>query len=160
VPPEMRRNMTEDDLQGPLDPNIGWSLLYPIGHKPAMLQAFFWGAIAVFVLFGLGVATRITAVLTWLAVVSVTSNPAIIYDGDSYLLVIAFYLMIGYLLLGQRTSEQKWFTRVFGSLDTLLFWRRSAEGNRPSLAANLALRLLQVHLAIIMVTSGVHKLQF
>src|SRR5262249_53242896 len=39
-------------------------------------------------------------------------------------------------------------------------WSKRASETPPSHAANLALRLLQVHFAIVVVTSGLHKLQF
>jgi len=159
--PEQEALIPPEERVGPLEPVIGWSLLFvkAVGGNPAVLTAVYWSALAVFALFALGVATRLTAVLTWVAVVSFTANPAILYDGDSYLLVLAFYLMVGYVLLGQRTPGLSWVGRLVGTGDTLPFLRRG-EGVRPSLAANLALRLLQVHLAIIMVTSGLHKLQF
>ena len=51
-------------------------------------------------LFTLGIATRITGVLTWVAVVSFLGNPAASYDADFLINILAFYLMLGYLLLG------------------------------------------------------------
>src|SRR5262249_4027039 len=49
---------------------IGWSILYLAGDSVALFQALYWGSLAVLALFTLGVATRITGVLTWVIVVS------------------------------------------------------------------------------------------
>src|SRR5262245_41850568 len=65
---------------GPPKPVRGWSLLYPVWAHPTLLKAFYWGAVAVFVLFAAGVATRLTGVLAWLVVVSLTASPG--YEDD------------------------------------------------------------------------------
>ncbi len=160
-----QRDVGGPEDRGMLEPVIGWSLLYVprIGGSSAGLAAAYWCSLAVFALFALGVVPRVTGVLSWLAVASFTAGPAIAYDGDGYLLVLAFYLMVGYVLLGQRTRDLGWTRRLFGSWDGSVFARwlgRPSDEARPSLGAALALRLLQVHLAIIMVISGLHKLQF
>jgi hypothetical protein len=67
--------------------------------------------------------------------------------------------MLGHLLTGQRRSDLSPLARVFGELPAWL--RRGADDERqPSVGANLALRLLQVHFALVIVTAGLHKLQF
>src|SRR5262249_24477008 len=85
---------------GPSAP-FGWSLLYLCGHNVGLLQAVYWGSIAVLVLFALGVAVRLTAVLSWLIVASFIANPATSFEADYLLVIPAFYLMLGYLFLGQ-----------------------------------------------------------
>lgn len=161
---EQKASIPEEEQQGPLKPMLSsWSLIYLkfINGNPQMLLGLYLASLLVFTLFTLGIASRLTAVLSWVAVVSFTSNPALIYDGDSYLLVLAFYLMVGYVLLGQRTINLSLPARLFGTLDSSVFARFfSRKEARPSIGANLAVRLLQVHFAIIMVTSGLHKLQF
>jgi len=140
---------------GPPAP-IGWSLVYLFGSDPVLLNVFWWVSVGVIVLFTLGIATRITAVLTWLVVVSFLATPAASFDADSLLAMLAFYLMIGYLLLGLWSALQ-------GNADTFLAgftWRRSRQDAPPSYAANLAVRLIQVHFAIVVVASALHKLQF
>jgi hypothetical protein len=117
-------------------------------------------------LFTLGLWTRITGVLTWLVVTSFVVNPAISFDADSLLILLAFYLMIGYLLLGQWSENLSVFGRLLGSRSTLLLpWpRRRPDADTParpgSYAANLAMRLIQVNFAIVLVVSGLQKLQF
>jgi len=136
--------------------SIGWSLVFLFGTDAASLTVFWWLAIGVLVLFTLGVATRVTAVLTWLVVVSFLATPAATYDADFLLVVLAFYLMVGYLLLGVWSAlhgESATFRAGFT-------WIKSGQNAPPSYAANLAVRLFQVHFAIIVVASGLHKLQF
>jgi len=132
-----------------------WSVVhllqYLFGANPVVLTACYWLALAVFALFVLGVASRLTGVLTWVMVVSFAANPALDYEGDVLLSILAFYLMIGHLLLPWKG----WKPELHASfLD-----RSQRTAAQPSVGANLALRLLQVHFAIVVVTSGLHKLQ-
>lgn len=148
--------------QGGPAPMFSWSIYYLNNSEPTTVTVLYWLSVAAVVLFTLGVFPRLTAVLTWIAVASLTTSPVIDYEADVILTVLAFYLMVGYVLLGQRQPEQSFPTRLFGP--PCLWWasRSTADSvRRPqSLGANLALRLLQVHLAVIIVTSGLHKLQY
>ncbi|HMF15707.1 MAG TPA: hypothetical protein VKE98_00805 [Gemmataceae bacterium] len=139
-----------------------WSIFYWIGANSAMVRTVYWLAIAVFALFALGLWTRITAPLTWVFAVSFLASPAASYDGDYLLGLLAFYLMVGYLLLGLWSRPQTPGSRILGWtapwLGKLLTGKAS-HGEEPSYAANLALRLLQVHFAIVVVASALHKLQ-
>jgi hypothetical protein len=139
---------------------LGWSALYLVGGNTALLHLAYWVSLGVLVLFTLGLWTRVTSVLTWVIVVSFAANPALSYDADSLLGILAFYLMIGYLLLGQWSAAGSVWERLLGPAGTWLFARRPEGGLRPSHAANLALRMLQIHFAIVIVVSGLHKLQF
>jgi hypothetical protein len=140
---------------------LGWSLLHLFGRSQALMNAAYGLALTVLALFALGIATRVTAVLTWLVVVSFASNPAAAFGADWLLGILAFYLMVGYLLLGQWDGRPSLLNRLIGARDTWLFRRRPAGATRaPSYAANLALRLLQVHVALLLVVCGLHKLQF
>lgn len=141
---------------------ISWSLLYLCGASASALQTMYWASIAVLVLFTLGIATRITAVLSWLVVVSFTATPAFDDELEAFLLMFSFYLALGYLLLGLRDWKLSWTQRILGSWDTLFLgrlFRRPTGGASESIGANLAMRLLQVHFAVLVVTSGLHKLQ-
>lgn len=132
--------------EGPPKP-ASWSLLYLCGDSAAAFQAAYWGSLLILGLFTLGVAPRITAPLAWLIASSFAANPAFDDEVDSLFAVLTLYLAFGYLLMGpwRRAS---WAGRLVGS------WRPG-----PSVAANVALRLLQVHLCILIVASGLHKLQ-
>jgi hypothetical protein len=143
---------------------IGWSLLYlnPSGANATMVEIVWWSALAVLALYTLGIATRVTALLTWLIVVSFLASPAAHSEADYLLPILAFYLMIGYLLLGQWSRPLSGLERVFGPRGTspLAALRGKRIEAPPSYAANLAVRLVQIHFAVIVVTSGLHKLQF
>jgi hypothetical protein len=146
-------------LDGPPIP-LGWSALYVCGNDVVLLRAFYWLSLAVLALFTLGLWTRVTGVLTWVIVVSFAACPAMSYDGDALLGILAFYLMAGYLLLGQWDGGLSLRERLLGPDGTWLFARRPEGGRPPSYAANLAVRLIQVHFAIVFVVAGLHKLQF
>lgn len=126
---------------------FGWSLVYLCGTNAVALTAVYWLSVVSILLFTFGLAPRITGVLTWVAVVSYTANPALDYDADPLLKMLAFYLMVGHLLMGLRRPGQSWLKRLLGSPP------------EESVGANLALRLFQVHFAIAMVALGLHKLQ-
>lgn len=154
---------------GPPKP-LSWSLLYICGSDPNRMTVVYWGSIGVLALFTLGVWPRVTAVLTWIIVASFTANPVLDYDADAWLLILAFYLMIGYLLFGLLVPVQRaltgdpFDTKWSRLLGPFLVWplsrfRASGTEPAPSLAANLAVRLLQVHVAIVILVSGLHKLQ-
>lgn len=166
---DMRALAEAQRQQAPLPP-IEWSIFYlPVGADGARLgesallfQVVYWAAIIIFVLFALGVATRITGVLTWLCVVSFLANPMGSYEADYLLAILAFYLMIGHLLLGQLNGNLTPIERILGSrYDFVLArWMFPSRTERPpSYAANWTMRLVQIHFAIIIVTSGLHKLQ-
>jgi hypothetical protein len=147
----------QDALGAPL----GWSILYLAGENAALFQSMYWTSIAVLLLFALGVATRITSILAWLVVVSFLANPATNYEGDYLLGILAFHLMIGHVLLGFWNGNLTFMEKLLGAKSDFLFGVVSGarDERAPSYAANFAIRLLQVHFAIIIVTSGLHKLQ-
>lgn len=151
-------------------PSLGWSALFLAGTNSLLLWVTYIISLAVVVLFTLGIAARLTATLTWIIVVSFTANPAIAYDADTLLVILSFYLMIGYVLHGQSRAQSSLSARLLGGRGNWLFGGRSkrqanassprANASSPSVAANVAMRLLQLHLAVVMVTTGLHKLQF
>jgi hypothetical protein len=141
---------------------FSWSIVYACGTNSVLLGLVYWASVAVLVLFTLGLWTRATGVLTYVVLVSFTANPAISYDVDPLLVMLAFYLMLGHLLLGLRRPGQTLAARLFGPRETWLFHRRGPDDGtvlHPSVAANLAVRLLQVHFAVVMLASGLYKLQ-
>ncbi|QDU61387.1 hypothetical protein Pan216_22430 [Planctomycetes bacterium Pan216] len=145
--------------EGPPAP-IGWSPIF-LASSPWFAHLLYGGSMLVLVLFTLGIATRLTSVLTWLVVIAFTSNPALSYGGDVLLLILSFYLMVGYLLYGLHSQPRSARNLLLGSRDAEFFarWRSSDEGRTKSTAATIALRLLQIHIAIVIFVSGLHKLQ-
>lgn len=143
---------------------LGWSLIYSIGTNNGLVQAFYWCSIVIALLYTLGIATRLTSILVWVITISFSINPAIRYGADSILVIFTFYIMLGYLFISQRSGSMSLAERIFGSLHGSI-WQWFSKSATPSetkwsVAANLAVRLFQVHFAIIMVTTGLHKLQF
>ncbi len=147
-----------------LPPHLfSWSAAYWCGNNPTVLVVLYGLSITAVALFTLGVATRLTGVLTWAAVVSFTANPASAYDADPLLQMLAFYLMLGHLFLGLLAPGQPPLALVLGpTRETWLLgglWPQRRVALPPSVASNLALRLLQVHFALAMMATGLHKLQ-
>lgn len=140
---------------------VGWSMLHLAGENVALFQAMYFGSLFVLALFTFGIATRITGVLTWVIVVSFLANPAVLYDGDFLLVILAFYLMIGHLFVGQWNGNLTLVERIIGSRNDFVLapWLFPKHEQPPSIAANFTLRLLQIHFAIIIATSALHKLQ-
>jgi hypothetical protein len=140
-----------------------WSILYLCGDSTTALTLVYWVSLALLALFTFGVLPRITAILSWVIVASFTANPAFEYEGDVLLLILAFYLMVGYLLFDLLRGGRPVLARLIGPGLVWPLGRGAQESSgeaRPSLAANVTLRLLQVHFAIVIVSSGLHKLQF
>ncbi len=120
-----------------------------IPASPALLGVVYLAALINGILFTLGRATRLTAPFAWLTVIAFTWNP-LLYDGaNSVLAILLLYLAVGYI--GMH------FGLNLGS-PSAPFSRRG-EPAQPSVFANLALRLIQVHFAIIIFMSLLHKLQ-
>jgi hypothetical protein len=146
-----------------MSPQLRWTALYFFGSDPTLLTWAYWVSVGVLVLFTFGIWSRLTAVLTWIIVASFTTSAVMESEADCLLAILAFYLMIGYVLLGQRTPGLTLHARLLG---TCAGRRRGGAagaeppGRQPSLGANLAVRLLQVHMALVVFTSGIHKLQF
>lgn len=142
---------------------LGWSLLYVVGDNPTLFEGFWWGSLALIALFTLGIAPRITGVLTWVVTTSMLANPSLHFDGDFIVVIATFYMMLAYLLLGQWSQNLTPLERVLGPSSTWIGRRwtsKNATVDTPSYAANFVLRMMQIHFAFIIVTSALHKLQF
>jgi hypothetical protein len=140
---------------------FGWSILYLCGTSTLLVNIVYWTSIVIMLLFAAGVATRLTSVLAWVIVVSFVANPALSFDADFLLVVLAFYLMVGYVLFGQWSRPLSATERLLGPAEgnVVALFRRGRGTPVPSYAANLAVRLLQVHFALIVVVCALHKLQ-
>src|SRR5262245_39265373 len=120
------------DSPGSRLPTPTWSPAY-FATTSVAIHAIYAASLAAAVALAAGVAPIVTAPITWLGVCSFTSNP--VFNGagtDSMLLVLSFYVMIGFLA------------------------RRALPAG---VGDNLALKMMQVHVAILVVSSGLGKLQ-
>ncbi|HSI63712.1 MAG TPA: HTTM domain-containing protein [Candidatus Saccharimonadia bacterium] len=123
-----------------------WHFLPESSGLVAVVQVVFLVAVLC-VLLGLG--TRVALALAWLGHVSYVQRGMVIYSGmDSILLLLLIYLSIG--PSGAVCSLDAWIAR----------WRKRGDVLAlPSVNANLALRLIQVHLCLIYFCAGAAKLQ-
>jgi Vitamin K-dependent gamma-carboxylase len=105
---------------------------------------------AILVLFTIGLFTRVTSVLALIVAISYANRvPAALFGLDQINIMLALYLAIG--PSGQALSIDRW-----------LATRRMPQTPMPpvrSAGANLALRLIQVHMCVIYFSAGVSKLQ-
>lgn len=120
------------DSPGSRLPTPNWSPMY-FAASPAVVHALYFVSLAAAVALAAGIMPIVTAPLTWLGVCSFTSNP--VFNGagtDSMLLVLGFYLMVGFVL------------------------RRALP---LGVGDNFALRMMQVHVATLILSAGLGKLQ-
>jgi hypothetical protein len=127
---------------------FAWSLFNYIS-SPALLWTVHILALLVFFCLMIGLFSRTAAVLAYLLAVSYAQRvtPGAYFGLDKINCLLAMYLMLG--PCGARYS-----------LDRL--WRmRRGKGTQvePSVSANVAVRLLQLHMCIIYFFSGLGKLQ-
>jgi hypothetical protein len=122
-----------------------WSIVPARWIWPAYLASM-----AVLVLYTIGLWTRIASILAVVVLVSYVNRvPEALFGLDKIYIILTFYLAIG--PSGAALSVDRWLARR----------RRPAEAASPatSVAANLAQRLIQVHLCIVYFFSGITKLQ-
>ncbi len=127
---------------------FAWSYLDSL-HSPATLWTAHIAALVVFALLIVGLWTRVTSILGFLITVAYANRvPGALFGLDQINGLLALYLAVG-------PSGDAY------SLDRLLLRRRTgnAAPSPPSSGANIAIRLIQVHMAIIYLFAGLSKLQ-
>lgn len=188
MPPETRRVMMnyinelpEDDAERAklLEYLNYWNsdprLAYRTGHSgfsvwfhvtdPTQMAMVHTGVLVIIVLFTVGLFTRVTSVLTWIACVGyIHRTQQVLFGMDTMMNLLLFYLMIGNS--GAALSLDRLIARYRAVRASL---RRSGtiDANTraflacppPSIAAGFALRLLQVHVCFIYMAAGLSKLK-
>src|SRR5262245_23639881 len=163
MPPPYARNQEETDAinqyiqRWEADPRScydkgsrGFSIWYHVVDPfwMSVTHALFLGAA---VLFTLGLGTRVTSFLAWFASVIYIQRDAVVgYGVDTMMTILLLYLAIA--PSGAALSLDRWIGR----------WRRGVrtpEPAQPSVSANVAIRLLQIHVCIIYAIAGLSKLQ-
>jgi Vitamin K-dependent gamma-carboxylase len=100
-------------------------------------------------LFTLGLGTRVTAPLTWIASLCyLHRNAQVMFGADTMINILLLYLTIG--PSGAALSLDRVLAR---------WWRGQASPPAPRVTANLAIRLLQIHVCIVYFMAGIAKLQ-
>jgi hypothetical protein len=149
LPPQLMhdiRQSTGGGIDAP--PRMIWTYFDYI-HSPGILWAAHIAALFVFFFLMVGFFSRTMAVLAYVIAVSYANRvtPGVFFGLDRINCLLAMYLMLG--PCGARYS-----------LDRIWRLRRGAPAEAPmSTAANLAIRLLQLHMCIIYFFSGLGKLQ-
>jgi hypothetical protein len=116
--------------------------------------------LAVIVLFTLGVCTRVTSVMTWLAGLAyIHRNPLTLFGQDTMMNLCLFYLM--FAPCGATWSVDWLVRRYRAGRDALAGGRRPPieTAPRPLVSANVVIRLLQVQYCIMYLSAGLSKLK-
>jgi Vitamin K-dependent gamma-carboxylase len=130
----------------PVAPNLGWLVdqLAPLGISEASCLRFLCGAyVAALALLAIGFHTRLAAAVSWLCNWTLQSAaPATLYGADFYAHTYLFYLMLV----------------PAGGAFSLDAARRGA-ANVPTETARFGLRIMQIHLGLSYLVSGLAKLR-
>lgn len=126
--------------------SYSWSLLSWC-RTPTMLWLFHITSLVTFALLTVGLWTRVASVLAFVFTVSYAyRTPGALYGLDQVNGFLSLYLMLA--PSGSKYSVDAWLAR-----------RRGASTDRPSVSANIAIRLIQCHLCVIYLFAGLSKLQ-
>lgn len=141
-----------------------FSMWYHLKNPGAMWTAHII-ALLIFVLFTLGLFTRVTSVLTWLAALQyIHRSQQVLFGMDTMMNILLFYLMIGpsgaALSIDRLIARYRAARAIAKAGGKPVPWAESVlAGPQPSSMANFALRLLQVHFCIIYTSAGLAKLK-
>lgn len=131
--------------------NFYWSIYYHVTHPGWIVGIHIFFLINT-LLFTLGLATRITGLFSWLAVMSYVQRASnTVFGVDTMMIIVLTYLNIG--PCGATFSLDRWLAK-----------RRAMRAGQPipevgpSLAANFAIRMIQVHFCVIYFSTGTSKL--
>jgi uncharacterized membrane protein YphA (DoxX/SURF4 family) len=132
-----------------LENRIGAWSYFDLIHSTSGLWIAHIAALVVFALLTIGLFSRVMAVLAFLITVSYANRvPQAWFGLDDINALLAMYLMVG--PSGAAYSVDRWLRRG-----------RAGEGApaKPSTSANLAIRLMQVHMCIVYLFSAMGKLE-
>jgi hypothetical protein len=126
-------------------------------------------------LFTIGFCTRLTSALTWFgSLCYIHRNPTMLFGVDTMVTILLLYLMIGPSGAAYSVDNliARWWAKAKPGVvqGWFRFWRRSVPGLDqiapaaapvivPSVAANVAIRLLQINVCMIYFVAGISKLQ-
>jgi hypothetical protein len=178
-----------------LDPRLAytigqpsWSIWFHVTDPTAMNVIHVLAVLACF-LFTIGLATRLTSVLTWMTSLwYIHRDPVALFGVDTMMMILLLYLMIG--PSGAALSVDRLITRWWRAWRAKKPAARQGEGEKgrqveststslpfspspdlatfapsvafappPSVSCNVAIRLIQINLCFIYFVSGISKLQ-
>lgn len=124
-----------------------WSHFHWV-HAPTAIWLLHGVALATMLLFTLGLWTRVTSIVSYLFLVSYAHRATgALFGLDQMNGFLTLYLAVG--PSGAACSLDQWLRRRRGR----------ASANVPSIGANVAQRLIQVHLCVVYLFAGLAKLQ-
>jgi hypothetical protein len=149
-----------------------WSVWYHVTDPTGMVLIHMAICLVTF-LFTIGFCTRITSVLTWIGQLCyIHRTTQVLFGVDTMMTILLFYLMIGPSGAAYSVDRliARWWSRakpdIIGRWRS--FWRRPAgviapapvpsHDPVPSISANVAIRLLQVHVCFIYLAAGLAKM--
>lgn len=128
--------------------SYSWSYLWWLQDSPPALWTVHVAALVVFALLTVGLFSRVVSVLALLATLAYVGRvPSALFGLDQINVMLAMYLTIG--PCGDAFSLDRWLNRRRAGAPLPI---------RSSWSANLAIRLIQVHLCIIYWFAGTAKL--
>jgi len=136
-----------------------WSIWFHL-TDPTWMMVVHCSFLVVFFLFTIGLGTRVTSVLAWLAAVSyIQRAPTSIFGMDTMMNILLIYLMIG--PSGAALSVDRLISRWWAVRRARRHHLPIPTLTRPAprVSANVVLRLLQIHFCVIYLISGLSKLQ-
>jgi hypothetical protein len=188
VSPPLRKALVEYINKLPEDPTERKKLLdyleywnsdprsaYMVGHgifsvwfhvsDPTTMALIHAGVLIMIAMFTIGLFTRVTSVLVWVATIGyLHRTQQILFGMDTMMNILLFYLMMG--CSGAALSVDRLIARYRATRASL---RRSGtiDGNtraflacpQPSTSAGFAIRLIQVHFCFIYMAAGLSKLK-
>jgi hypothetical protein len=132
-----------------------WSAWFHV-TDPRWMMVIHCCILAAMALFTIGLATRVTSVLTFLgALCYINRSPMTLFGMDAMMMIALFYLMIGAsgAALSVDRCLARWWARRHGAPPADDFLHPE-----PSVSANLALRMMQIHFCFIYMASGLSKM--
>lgn len=140
-----------------------WSFWFLV--PDALLRPVWVACLVIVAMFTVGLWSRVTAVLAWVIVVSISRRvPVSLFGFDQIISAWTLYLAFSFAS-GQAVSLDRFLSRYRQARAAVA--RRRHDGRwvvpsglpAPSVSANLALRLIQLHLILIYGMAGLAKLQ-
>jgi predicted DCC family thiol-disulfide oxidoreductase YuxK len=148
---------------------LTWSFWFMV--PDAWLRPVWLVCLGILVVFTFGLLSRTTAWLSWIIIVSTVRRvPIALFGFDQMLSALAFYLAVSGAS-GQAVSLDRFLRRWRESREAASRSARRAGGTGrvvtpqspgappTSISANIALRLIQLHLVLIYATAGLAKVQ-
>jgi hypothetical protein len=136
-----------------------WSIWFHV-TDPTWMRIVHASIVVFMFLFAIGFCTRITGVLSWIGMLSYVHRSQVsLFGMDNIMNVVVLYLIIG--PSGAALSVDRLIGRYWATLRALRKGKPAPVFGTPEplISATFALRLLQVHVCIVYLISGISKLQ-